>query len=51
MTGWLQSIEIAAWLSAAYGIALVLAAHGIDRLAKRVHGPCTTRTRPPASPT
>ena len=37
MTGWLQSIEIAAWLSAAYGIALVLAAHGIDRLAKRVH--------------
>lgn len=34
---WLQSIEIAAWLSAAYGIALVLAAHGIDLLAKRVH--------------
>lgn len=34
---WLQSIEITAWLSAAYGIALVLVAHGIDHLAKRAH--------------
>lgn len=34
---WLQSIEIAAWLSAAYGIVLLLVAHGIDRLARRAH--------------
>ena len=37
MTAWLQSIEMTAWLSAVYGLVLVLVAHGIDRLARRAH--------------
>lgn len=34
---WLQMLEATTWLSAAYGIVLLLAAHGIDRLARRAH--------------
>ena len=30
-------IEMGAWLAAAYGVALVLVAYGIDRMAKRAH--------------
>ena len=34
----MMGIEITAWLSAAYGVALLLVAYGIDLLAKRAQG-------------